>query len=102
MGQTEINEVNSGMRMLRDRDFLGPAERDRRKSSHRGANARSRVGPERDDDARYFMHLEETRFQDKLDAMRGFASMREKRADSKQKMSDEEMKRASAALERIR
>ena len=96
--QTEINELNSGMRMLRDRDFLGPAERDRRKISHGGAN----VSSVRDDDASYFRHLEQTRFQDKIDEMKRFVSMREKKADSNQNMSDEEMKRASAALERIR
>jgi len=99
--QIEINEVNSGMRKLRDNDFLGPAERVRRRLE-REAYTRSHVAPKEEDNSRYFINLLQTRFNEKLREMRRFLMKRNRKASSEQKLSGEETVEAFNALKKIR
>ena len=61
--QNELNEVISGVRKLRDTDFLGPKERAKRRLVK--APDERRPTPSKKDNSRYFVALEQKRFDNK-------------------------------------
>ena len=69
--QTELNEVNAGLRKLTDRDFLGPKTRRERALRKRaagdagGSGAAPEATAEANERARYFASLEQKRLEDK-------------------------------------
>jgi len=56
--QVELNEVNSGLRKLTDRDFLGPKERRRRLKLKEKDNKPGAQQTKRRDSSKYFRKLE--------------------------------------------
>ena len=91
MVQMELNEVNSGVRKLTDRDFLGPKERAmRRKLTHQDIAA-----DERKDHSDYFLALEQKSREKRLREMKELAlrSERETRLNEREARVIEKMKR---------
>eukprot|EP00581_Thalassiosira_minuscula_P008828 CAMPEP_0183705926 /NCGR_PEP_ID=MMETSP0737-20130205/2887_1 /TAXON_ID=385413 /ORGANISM="Thalassiosira miniscula, Strain CCMP1093" /LENGTH=486 /DNA_ID=CAMNT_0025933193 /DNA_START=73 /DNA_END=1533 /DNA_ORIENTATION=- len=70
--QIELDEVNSGSRLLRDSDFLGPKERERRRIT-RIEGKESESNQEKKDYSDYFRALEEQIKELRVKKMRGLA-----------------------------
>jgi len=73
--QVELNEVHTGVRKLRDTDFLGPTERIRRRDLKRKEKTDMvlEAFPEKKDHSRYFIALQQERFETKRREMKGVA-----------------------------
>ena len=93
--QTELNEVNSGVRKLTDRDFLGPKERARR----RKLTLQYITADEQKDHSEYFLALEQKLKEKRLREMKELAlrSERETRLKERDARVIKQMKRAAAA-----
>lgn len=99
--QVELAEVNSGARRLTVEDFLGPQERVRRQESTHPekTDVESDAAPEKKKHTRYFIALEQKRFENKRREIKGTA----RRSDGKSAMSDVDFIAAlSDALAHIR
>ena len=93
--QTKLNEVNSGVRKLTDRDFLGPKERARR----RKLTLQYITADEQKDHSEYFLALEQKLKEKRLREMKELAlrSERETRLKERDARVIKQMKRAAAA-----
>mmetsp|Transcript_17720 Transcript_17720/g.38284 ORF Transcript_17720/g.38284 Transcript_17720/m.38284 type:complete len:549 (+) Transcript_17720:92-1738(+) len=82
--QVELDQVNSGERRLREKDFLGPQERRRRHllKSPEKTDGESDVAPERKKHTRYFIALEQKRFENKRREIKGAARKSDDEANS--------------------
>ena len=97
--QVELNEINSGARKLTDKDFLGPRERAKR-MLERQQNGESNVDH---DHSRYFIALEQKRFEEKRRAISQAPTSKKDEAIAGSNMSDGEfMDVLSNTLEQIR
>lgn len=93
--EAELEEVNSGVRKLSKKDFLGAEERARLE----GATSDNAVPEKEKDHSRYFIALEQKRFEIKRQQLKQATNRRKKNWES----SDEElMKILSDALSNIR
>mmetsp|Transcript_15720 Transcript_15720/g.36204 ORF Transcript_15720/g.36204 Transcript_15720/m.36204 type:complete len:507 (-) Transcript_15720:25-1545(-) len=82
--QTELDEVNSGVRKLKDTDFLGPRERARRAVTQ---------GTDKPDNSKYFIELEKQIKKQKdarkmASALRAFTKRREDRESGTQSIEE--------------
>ena len=95
--QTELNEVNSGVRKLTDRDFLGPEERARR----RKLTLQDITADEQKDHSDYFLALEQKKREKRLREMKELAlrSERETRLKEREARVINQMKRDAAAAD---
>ncbi len=97
--QTELDDVNSGGRMLTDKDFLGPKERDaRRKLNQQDANQQS--VHEKRDYSDYFLAAERKLRDGRIDEMkkRALNTQREERMKQREARLLDKMKREVSAL----
>ena len=98
--QTELNEVNSGMRKLTDRDFLGPKERERRRRLKLQEAGETITTPQ--DHSKYFNAIDKKMQEKKRLEMRQMA----RRTQSEQEMQEteeekhRELKRMARRVER--
>jgi hypothetical protein len=97
--QTELNEVNSGVRKLTDRDFLGPKEGARR----RKLTLQDVTADEQKDHSEYFLALEQKSKEKKLREMIELALRSEREAPLKERDSGviKQMKRDAAAADKM-
>ncbi|KAL7535628.1 hypothetical protein ACHAXR_006621 [Thalassiosira sp. AJA248-18] len=99
--QVEIDEINSGVRKLIAKDFLGPNERaQRRDLMQPETDGKSDVATERKPHSRYFIALEQKRFESKRREMKQGAKGHE--AHSKAMSDGDFIKALSTALAQIR
>ena len=97
--QTELNEVNSGVRKLTDRDFLGPKEGARR----RKLTLQDVTADEQKDHSEYFLALEQKSKEKRLREMIELALRSEREAPLKERDSGviKQMKRDAAAADKM-
>ena len=97
--QTELNEVNSGVRKLTDRDFLGPKEGARR----RKLTLQDVTADEQKDHSEYFLALEQKSKEKRLREMIELALRSEREAPLKERDSRviKQMKRDAAAADKM-
>ena len=97
--QTELNEVNSGVRKLTDRDFLGPKERARR----RKLTLQYITADEQKDHSEYFLALEQKSKEKRLREMIELAlrSERETRLKERDARVIKQMKPDAAAADKM-
>lgn len=77
--EVELNEVNTGQRMLTKKDFLGPGERARMLERETGEAPKK----EKVDHSRYFMALEQQRLESKHREMRERERLDREKAENK-------------------
>ena len=97
--QTELNEVNSGVRKLTDRDFLGPKEGARR----RKLTLQDVTADEQKDHSEYFLALEQKSKEKRLREMIELALRSEREAPLKERDSGviKQMKQDAAAADKM-
>jgi len=96
--ETELEEINTGVRHLTTSDFLGPKERARTRTLKGKTVSES----ERKDRLRYFTTLEQKMHEDKRSEMEQLAKMREEAESSSKIVHGDLLKALSSALEQLR